>query len=69
MKKRKSQNYIYSFFPLQNSTLKYSGQHLFQYNKNEFSTEVGDFINIIKSTFDFYFYFYSAFKQYGYTKT
>ena len=30
---------------------------------------VGDFINIIKTTFDFNFDLYSAFKQHGYTKT
>ena len=30
---------------------------------------VGDFINIMKTTFDFNFDFYHAFKQHGYTKT
>ena len=33
------------------------------------ATVVGDFINIIKTTFDFNFDLYSAFKQLGYTKT
>ena len=32
-------------------------------------TVVGDFINIIKTTFNFNFELYSAFKQHGYTKT
>ena len=29
----------------------------------------GNFINIMKTTFDFNFNFYQAFKQQGYTKT
>ena len=32
-------------------------------------TVVGDFINIMKKTFDFNFDLYSAFIQHGYTKT
>ena len=30
-----------------------------------FSTVVGDYINIIKTTFDLNFYLYQAFKQHG----
>ena len=33
------------------------------------STVVGDFMNILKTTFDFNFDLYQAFKQHGYTKT
>jgi len=32
-------------------------------------TVVGDYINILKTTFDFNFDLYQAFKQHGYTKT
>ena len=32
-------------------------------------TVVGDFINIMKTTFDFNFDLYKALKQHGYTKT
>ena len=32
-------------------------------------TAVGDFINILKTTFDFNFDLFQAFKQHGYTKT
>ena len=33
------------------------------------NTVVGDYINIVKTTFDFNFDLYQAFKQHGYTKT
>jgi len=33
------------------------------------NTVVGDYINIMKTTFDFNFDSYQAFKQHGYTKT
>ena len=34
-----------------------------------FHTVVGDYINIMKTTFDFNFNSYQAFKQHGYSKT
>jgi len=42
---------------------------LYFVKKIQASTVVGDYINIMKITFDFNFDLYQAFKQHGYTKT
>ena len=41
---------------------------LSQRTQTGFNTVVGDNINIMKTTFEFNFNFYQAFKQFGYTK-
>ena len=39
------------------------------YSRSPITTVVGDYINIMKTTFDFNFDLYQAFKQHGCTKT
>ena len=59
----------YRIWKLINASFEFFKTNLSRIFNKHFSTVVGDYINIMKPTFDFNFGLYQAIKQHKYTKT